>query len=118
MIVIRDAAAMSHISDTLVQRRFKEICAGEEFDSDIHGFFIIVQAGDTVAEIEQESGYPLLANLHEVLEEHPHCYELVYIPSDGDYGIVIFVPKHISVDPYLLAYCSRHAVPAPELTEI
>ncbi len=55
MISIRDAAAMASISDPLVQQRFSEL------DGDVH--FVIVQVGDSVADIESECGFPILTNI-------------------------------------------------------
>jgi len=51
MIVIRDAASMSNIADPLVQQRFAEISAAGEV------YFVMVQVGDTVAQIESECGF-------------------------------------------------------------
>ena len=45
--------------------------------------------------------------------EHDTCYEMVFVPGDGDFGIVIFIPKHPGIDAELLALCAEYAVPAP-----
>jgi len=96
MIVIRDAASMSNIANPLVQQRFAEISAAGE----VH--FVIVQVGDTVAEIEQQFNFPILRNwldvtcfgdagftpCFEVLEEHARCYEMVFILNDD--GIMAY----------------------------
>ena len=126
MIVIRDAPSMSNIADPLVQQRFAEISAVGE----VH--FVIVQVGDTVAQIESECGFPILTNMvdgsrfgdagftpcFEVLEEHARCYEMVFILNDDGYGIDIFIPKVIGIDPELLAMCTQYAVPAPKVMDI
>jgi len=39
----------------------------------------------------------------EALEEHARCYEMVFILNDDGYGIDIFIPKVIGIDPELLA---------------
>jgi hypothetical protein len=84
---------------------------------------IIVEAGDSLSDIEQEIGFSILTNLFddkrypdpdfvpcfEVLEDHGCCYEMVFILSDGDDAIEIFIPKH-GVDIELLAMCSQYAV--------
>ncbi len=123
MIVIRDAAAMASIDDPLVRQRYAEISAAGEV------YFVIVQAGDSVAELEQEIRYPIMHNLFdadihfghadfcpsfEVLEEHDRCYEMVFILSDGGEGIAIFIPKVIGIDPELMAFCREYATPAIE----
>ncbi len=121
MIVIRDAAAMAGIDDPLVRQRYAEISEV----GDVH--FVIAQAGDSVAELEQETRCPITHNLFdadihfghadfcpsfEVLEEHARCYEMVFILSDGGDGIAIFIPKVIDIDPELMALCHAYAVPA------
>ncbi len=124
MIVIRDAASMSSIDDPLVRQRFGEL------DGDVH--FIIVQVGDSVADIESECGFPILTNMvdgsqfgddeefvpcAEVIESHLHCYELAFVFSDDAPATILFVPKVIGIDAQLIAMCQSFAVPAPELTE-
>lgn len=131
MIVLRDPALASNIADpdlrNLIEQRFIDICAGEEYEPDLHGYMIVVEPGDSVAALEQESSCPILRNLYsnirfgdpgfkpcfEVLEEHGSCYEMVFVPGGGDFGIVIFIPKQEGVDTDLLAMCSVYAVPAP-----
>lgn len=131
MLVLRDPALISSITDPdlalLIEQRFEDICNGEDFDPDIHGFFVVVEAGDSIPEIEAESGCPILRSpfgstrygdpsfkpCFECLEEHPCCYEMVFVPGDGDFGIAIFIPKADSIDPELLALCAEYADPAP-----
>ncbi len=119
MIVIRDSASISSISDPLVQQRFSEL------DGDVH--FIIVQAGDSVADIESECGFPILTNIvdgsqfgddefvpcAEVIESHQHCYELAFVFSDDAPETVLFVPKVIGIDAQLIAMLQSFSVPAP-----
>ncbi len=131
MIALRDPVLATRIADpelrSLVEQRFIDICAGEDYEPDLHGYLIVVEPGDSVAVLEQESHCPILRNLYsnirfgepgfrpcfEVLEEHASCYEMVFVPGDGDFGIVIFIPKQEGIDADLLATCSEYAVPAP-----
>lgn len=132
MLVLRDPLTVSAIADAdlrrVLEKRFTDICCGEDYDEDLHGFMIVVECGDAVDSIEIESGCPILrgsfGNTHygdpdfapgfEVLEEHDCFYEMVFVPSDGDFGIGIFIPKTDCVDPTLLAFCAEYATPAPE----
>ena len=102
----------------LIRQRFNDICDGEDYDPDFHGLLILVQPGDTLQDIEDAADCNFFADLDDVpvecLEEHRCCYELVFIPGDGDFGIVIFVPKRDGMDPALLAFCTDYATPAPE----
>ena len=134
MIVLRDPEATSRIADVavrqLVEQRFVQICSGEPYNVDSHGYVIVVEPGDAVATLEAESGCPILHDIFgearfgapefspatEALEEHASCYELVFIFSDEGAGVLIFVPKVDGIDATLLAMCAAYAVPAAELS--
>ena len=131
MLVLRDPSLASSITDNdireLVEQRFEDICGGEEYEPDVHGFMIVVETGDSAEALEEESSCPILRSyignarygdpefkpVFECLEEHTFCYEMVFVPGDGDFGIVIFIPKQDGIDPELLAMCAEYAEPAP-----
>lgn len=122
MLVLRDPEATHRIAAPeirrLVEQRFLDICDGEPYEADLHGYMIVVEAGDSVQDLEEESGCPLYcaagsSPYFEVLEELDTCYEMVFVPGDGDFGVVIFIPKLAGIDPDLLAVCAEYAVPAP-----
>lgn len=131
MLVLRDPAIASAIADPvlhgLIEQRFEDICAGDDYDTDLHGFMIVAEPGDSVDVLEAESGCPILCSyvgtarygdpdfrpVFECLDEHDTCYEMVFVPGDGDFGIVIFIPKHPGIDAELLALCAEYATPAP-----
>ena len=112
------------------KQRFAQILDGEAYDCDRHGYMIVVEPGDSVTALEEESGCPILSDLFgdtrfgdpdftpatEALEEHASCYELVFIFSDEGAGVLIFVPKVDGIDPELLAMCAAYAVPAAEMS--
>jgi len=132
MLTLTDPASTTAITDAtlreLVARRFDEISAGEAFDPDIHGVLIVVEADDTVTDLENVSGCPILSNtitarhfgedgfdpLFEYLGEHESCFELVFVSGDGDFGIVIFIPKTKDIAPELLSFCATYAQPVEE----
>ena len=101
----------------LVKLRHSQL--GDELFSSV----IIVEAGDTVEDIENEIGFCILTNLFddvrfpdpdfvpcfEALEDHGGCYEMLFILGDGDEAIEIFIPK-AGVDNDLLTMCSQFAV--------
>lgn len=129
MIILRGPTSISRIPDNeircLVEQRFAEICAGEVYDYDIHGYMIVLEPGDSVVALEKESSCPILRDLFdeyhfgdpdfvpafETLEDHCCCYEMVFIMTD-ETGIGIFIPKMKGVDTELLAMCKSYAVPA------
>ena len=84
---------------------------------------IIVEPRDTVEDLETITGCPILTSLFddvrypnpdfvpccEVLEDHGCCYEMVFIFSDGDGSVSLFIPK-TGVDEELLSMCAQFAV--------
>jgi len=130
MLVLNGPALANRISDpairALVLQRFELILAGEPYDYDSHGTMIVVEPGDSVEALEQESSCRILRNFFEdtpfgdpdfspsfeALEEHPHCYEMVYILNDEGFGITFFIPKAAGIDIDLLSLCALYAVPA------
>ena len=115
MLVLRDPENAGSIAAPeirrLVEQRFLDICDGEPYEPDLNGYMIVVEAGDSIQDLEEESGCSL--SYFEVLEELDTCYEMVFVPGDGDFGIVIIIPKLAGIDPDLLAVCAEYAVPAP-----
>ena len=125
MLILKSPSSIDSITDhdilKLVKLRHDQL-GDEMFDS-----VFIIEAGDTVEDIEQEIGFSILTNLFddkrypdpdyvpcfEVLEDHGGCYEMVFILSDADDAIEIFIPKQ-GVDNELLAMCSQYAVSITE----
>lgn len=131
MLILRDPETVACIADAevreLVEQRFMDLCAEDEYDPDINGFMIVVEPYEGVEALEEESGCPIVRSaigkarfgdpgfrpVFEVLEEHPSCYEMVFVPGGGDFGIVIFVPKQPGIDAELLAFCATYAEQMP-----
>src|SRR5688572_27155337 len=128
MILIRGADQIRRIDDPdvrrLVEQRFVEVCAGERYAPEIHGELILAQPGDTLASLEEQGGVALASSpvdelyfpdpdfvpFCEVIEEHPGCYEMVFILSDDGFGVLIFVPNHPDIDRELLSLCRTYAI--------
>jgi len=133
MLSIRGPDQVRRISDPdirrLVEQRFSQVCNGERYDADVHGEMIVVEPGDTLQALERESGVAVAGNpfddsrwpdpdfvpVCEFLEEHSHCFEMVFLFSDDGAGVNFFIPKH-GIDAEILDFCARFAVPAPEVT--
>ena len=131
MIVLRDPQATSQITDPyirdLVALRFSQILAGEPYDYDRHGYMVVVEPGDTVEQLEQEIGLPILHGLFDdipfgdddftpcfdILEEHRNeqsaAYEMVFISNDDGFATTVFVPDAEGTDSRLLAMCRSFA---------
>ena len=139
MIVLRDPVATSQITDSyiheLVSLRWSQILAGEPYDYDRHGYMVVVEPGDTVEQLEQEIGLPILHGLFddvpygdddfspcfEILEEHTYessnaeqhrIYEMVFISNDDGFATTVFVPDTEGNPGDLLAMCRSFATPA------
>jgi hypothetical protein len=121
MLILKSPSSIDSIIDPdilkLVKMR-RDKLGDEMFDS-----VIIIEAGDSISDIEQEIGFFVMTNLFddkrypdpdfvpcfEVLEDHGTFYVILYIFGDGDDAIEIFIPKH-GVDNELLAMCAQYAV--------
>lgn len=144
MRILRDPAEVPDIAHpdirALVQQRFVDNAGfmdnavftdgalEEDYEPDIPGYFVLVEAGDSVAALEAQTeawifsspfskaryGDPGFTPCFEVLEEHAGCYEMVFVPGDGDFGIGIFIPKQADIDKELLQFCREYAVPSPD----
>lgn len=132
MLVLRDPASAGTIANPevrcLVEKRFAMLGEDEPYDPDLHGYFIVLEDGDTLTTLDEQLRFPILSNrfddtrfgepgftpCHEILEEHPSCYEMVFVLSDDGYGVEVFIPKAITVDSRLFALCQRYALPAQE----
>lgn len=110
-----------HILETI-----SKITEGATYDPSIYGQFALVEAGDSIAEIEAKTGCQVMHDLFndsrygdsefqpsfEWLVEHPSFYEAVFIFSDDGFGVDLLIPKALGIDVDLLAMCAKYAVPA------
>jgi hypothetical protein len=117
MLKIQNRSQLHHISDPdilkLVTLRLSQL------DSNLPTPMIIIEPGDSLSSIEKEIGFSILTNLFddisypdpdyipscEALEDHGGCYEMLFILSDGEEAIEIFIPK-TGVDASLLSMCA------------
>ena len=135
MIVLRDPQATSQITDPyiheLVSLRWSQILAGEPYDYDRHGYMVVVEPGDTVEQLEQEIGLPIMHGLFDdlpfgdedftpcfdFLERHTYengnnIFEILIISNDDGFATTVFVPATEGTDSRLLAMCRSFATPA------
>ena len=130
MIVVRDHSTIDQISNPaireLVQQRINDL-GGESFDSNELGYFLVVEAGDSIEAIRATVGFDILHNRFtgirfnatgvtpsfEFIEEFPACYDMVFVLDDTGIGVEIFVPKEEGIDPDLIAMCRMFAYTAP-----
>ncbi len=77
---------------------------------EILGFVLVVEPGDTIADLDAVLRFPILAGRHEFILEHANWYALVYVLGQEGSGIELFVPKTVDL-PELLAMCIEQALP-------
>ena len=131
MIVLRDPVALDQIAESelraLLALRIAQLFGG---DADWPGCLLVVEAGDTVQQLEQEIGLPILHGLFddlpfghpdfapcfEILEEHRNgntcIYEMVFISNDDGAATALFIADTEGIDADLLAMCRSFATPA------
>ena len=130
MHVVEDLQSTHPISNPaireLVQQRINDL-GGESFDSNELGYFLVVEAGDSIEAIRATVGFDILHNRFtgirfnatgftpsfEFVEEFPACYDMVFVLDDTGIGVEIFVPKEEGIDPDLIAMCRMYAYTAP-----
>ena len=130
MIIFNDIEAIEQFSQIELRQHILEtiskITEGATYDASIYGQFALVEAGDSIAEIEAKTGCRVMHDLFndsrygdsefqpsfEWLVEHPSFYEAVFIFSDDGFGVDLLIPKALGIDVDLLAMCAKYAVPA------
>lgn len=130
MLVIRSPEEVGRVPDTeiraLIAQRIAMLAEDEPYEPDTHGYFIVIQPGDTLAALSAEMRLPVLENRFtgksfgdpafspcaEVIEEHTRFFDAVYVIGDSGFGINLFVPKEASGPGELLAMYAQFAIPA------
>ena len=121
MLILKPPSSFDSITDLDILKLIK--LRHDQLGDEMFGSVIIIEAGDSLSEIEQEIGFSILTNLFEdvrypdpdfvpcfeVLEDHGGCYEMLFILGDGDEAVEIFIPK-TGIDPLLLSMCALFAV--------
>ncbi len=114
----------------LIAARIAALSEDEHYEADTHGRFVVWEAGDSVGDLSQVLSFSALCNRStgvnfgepgftpsfELVEEHPNCFEMVFVLSDDGYGVVVFIPKSVDADSTLLAMCRQYAIPVQEPT--
>jgi hypothetical protein len=86
----------------LLTLRRDQLMEHDDYDLGELAHFIVVQPGDALAGIEAEAGLPVDFSSFEYVERRCGWLEAVLILSDDGFGLVLFVPDRIDVDPALL----------------
>ena len=114
MLILKSPSPFDSITDPGIHKLVK--LRHDQMGDELFGSVIIVEVGDSLSYIEQEIGFSILTNLFddisypdpdfvpycEAREVQGGCYEMLFILSDGDDAVEIFIPKD-GVDNVLLA---------------
>lgn len=130
MITFNSIEAIEQFSQIEFRQHILEIISKitdvATYDLSVYGQFAIVEAGDSIAEIEaattcqvmhdrfnnSQYGDDAFQPSFEWLVEYPNFYEAVFVLSDDGFGVDLIIPKAIGIDDELLAMCAEYAVPA------
>jgi hypothetical protein len=124
MLNIRNTAGLaraldSPISDVvkaLLHLRRDQLLADTDREYDLAELvhFVVVEPGDTIAEVEAAAGYPVITTAaFEWVAKHGGWFEAVAILSDDGFGVVLIVEDSERSDPVLLALLRSHIIPSP-----
>ena len=117
MLIIQNRSQLNTIIDPDIHKLVTLRLA--QLDTILSTPMIIIEAGDSLSDIEIEIGFSILTNLFddlcypdpdfmpscEALEDHGGCYEMLFILGDGEEAVEIFIPK-TGVDASLLSMCA------------
>ena len=115
MIIIRDILQAALVNDIVIRQmllsRIEAIASDEPYDANLHGYFMVIETGDTLQAIAATIGFDPTERPCEILEAYATCYDLLFIIDDSGYGIELFIAKAEGIPPELAVYCKQYAVP-------
>ena len=109
MQIIRTTA--DEVADPALRVLVNHVFANVSDCPEILGFVLVVEPGDTIADLDALLRFSILAGRHEFILEHANWFELVYVLGQDGSGLEVFVPKNADL-PELLAMCVKEALPA------
>lgn len=89
----------------VIGRRVDELSECLEFEDPSFLRVIILEPIDALAEINDVLGFSLFERNCDVIERHEEWFELTLVLSDDGAGVIVYIPKSLSVDSSLLSYC-------------
>lgn len=132
MLILRDPSQLEQVEDpylhSLIEQRFRDITI-EGYSYDELAIFILVEPGDSIADLEQAGGIwittgifseakygdPDFSPCFEVLDAHPgHGWEMVHC-GVGDFGVSTVIPDVEGIDPELLRFCHEYGEAVPPI---
>lgn len=90
----------------LMSMRIEELAEYEVGDLSSLIKILVLEPRDVLTKVDAELGFSLLDRHCDAAESHREWFELTLVLSDDGFGVVIYVPKHVDLDPRLTAYCT------------
>ena len=128
MLTITDGGSLTRALSTSIDPRLKRLLTDRIRQLDVEDLstaarFIVMQSGHTTDDLEQVLGFSVFQNAadgsrlgdtdyspgFEWIEDHGHCYELVFILTDDGFAHVVFLPREPGIDATLLNFCATYA---------
>ncbi|GAB3656355.1 hypothetical protein [Ramlibacter alkalitolerans] len=112
MHVLRDAASIRGAVTQFpavapfIERRLDELA--EYSDYELHELLniVVVEVTDSLRELDDVLGFAAEDRTADAIDIHPGWYELTYVLGDDGFGLVLYVPDTVGIDPRLLELCS------------
>jgi len=127
MHVIRTDSDLEALEDpelqALIRQRIADTAEYVDHFSELV-YFVVVQPGDDIADVDEALGFPVMANRFDgipfgqpgftpswdVLAEFPGWFEQVFVTGDDGNGVTLFVSRTQGTPADLLAMCRAYAV--------
>jgi hypothetical protein len=91
----------------LISLRIEELIEYEVNDLSSLIKILVLEPSDVFPTVDAELGFSLLDRHCDAAENHQEWFELTLVLSDDGFGVVIYMPKHVDLDPQLMAYCAN-----------
>lgn len=114
-ITIHDACTKfkgTELAD-LISLRIEELTEYEVDDFSSLIKILVLEPNDVLPTVDAELGFSLLDRQCDAAESHREWFELTLVLSDEGFGVVIYVPKHVDIDPQLSAWCTSQVRAIP-----
>lgn len=89
----------------VIGRRVDELSEYLEVDDPSFLRVIILEPIDALTTLHDVLGFSLFERSCDVIESHEEWFELTLVISDDGAGVIVYIPKSLTVDPGLLSYC-------------
>jgi hypothetical protein len=115
MHIFRDSASIRGAVTQLpavapyISKRIEELSEYADYDLAELVHIIVVETGDTLAELDAALGFAIEDRAVDAIDSHPRVYELAYVVGQDGFGFVVYVPRSPDIDPRLLEVAATRA---------